>query len=169
MASVLFSSSRRDTEKLRGVQLYSRTSSLNMLRSAPPERHREDMIRVTSCQNNNIFTEQKYIWVYIQCYILDHWTHKFKASYLWLSYYGWRISPVHAMRVCTTPLYPTAIALAPSTSWPPPQCPALPQRLTTHQFHAGLEEAPQELQVLIHSAGKPKDETVRDATEKALM
>lgn len=51
MASVLFSSSRRDTEKLRGVQLYSRTSSLNRLRSAPPQRHKEDMIRITSHQN----------------------------------------------------------------------------------------------------------------------
>lgn len=40
MASVLASSSRSDTEKLRGVQLYSRTSSLSRLRSTPPERRR---------------------------------------------------------------------------------------------------------------------------------
>lgn len=40
MASVLASSSRSDTEKLRGVQLYSRTSSLSRLRSTPPERQK---------------------------------------------------------------------------------------------------------------------------------
>lgn len=44
MASVLISSSRKDTEKLRGVQLYSRTSSLSRFRSAPPQRHGGNVI-----------------------------------------------------------------------------------------------------------------------------
>lgn len=80
---------------------------------------------------------------------------KLKMSYLWLSYYGWRISPARAMWVCTTLPYPPAIAPAPGTSWPPPRCSALPQPLTTPQYPAGMGGEPQGLLALIHSAGKP--------------
>lgn len=52
MASVLFSSSRKDTEKLRGVQLYSRTSSLSRLRSAPPQKSQRRRVCEQSLSNS---------------------------------------------------------------------------------------------------------------------
>lgn len=75
-------------------------------------------------------------------------------SYLWLFYYGWRISPTHAMLVCTTPPYPLAIAQAQGTSWPPPQSWALPQPQTTLRYPVEMEGGLPGLQPLQNSAGK---------------
>lgn len=77
-----------------------------------------------------------------------------KSSYLLTSCCEWMIFPAWATWVCIVPPYPAAIALAPGTSWPPPQYSALPQCLIALPWSSGLEGQLQGLLVLIRSADK---------------
>lgn len=111
--------------------------------SSSSKKNREDrMITITSSWNERLLCNRTV-------------TYRLKMSYLWVSCWGWRISPARAMWVYTTLPYPPAIAPALGTAWPPPWCSVLPQPLTTPQYPAGMEGEPQGLLALIHSVGKP--------------